>query len=245
MHDEQLLFSESPVAPPLQHGQIAGVDEVGRGALFGPVVAAAVILSPESIDFLKHAGVTDSKKLSAERRDLLYEMIVNAAVSCRVGYASVKEIDRMNILQASLLAMRRAIARLTPQPELCLVDGNQKIPCLPMAQQTIIKGDLHCLAIAAASIIAKVWRDRLIVRLAARYPSYDLASNKGYGTPAHRQALISLGTTPYHRQSFKVCRQAQQQTALSQAIVSREPDNSSNADIEQQLCMSPLLDIQP
>lgn len=194
--------------PHLRPQQTAGVDEVGRGALFGPVVAAAVMLPGEAIAPLTQAGVTDSKKLSIEQRDELYTQILSAALSCRVGYASVAEIDRMNILQASLLAMRRAVARLSPQPSLCLVDGNQPIPNLPVAQETRVKGDLYFTEIAAASIIAKVWRDRLIIRLAARYPNYDLHHNKGYGTPLHRQALVSYGVTRHHRQSFKACRDA-------------------------------------
>lgn len=184
---------------------IAGVDEVGRGALFGPVVAAAVILPESATAELTALGVTDSKLLSPGQRDRLMEQVRRLAVDCQIGIASVREIDRLNILQASLLAMRRAIARLNPQPELCLVDGNQRIPGLLIPQQTIIKGDQSCLAIAAASILAKVWRDRLIVRLSARYPSYDLATNKGYGTAAHRLALQIHGRTPQHRCSFKPC----------------------------------------
>ncbi|GAB4462647.1 MAG: hypothetical protein OHK0037_13930 [Elainellaceae cyanobacterium] len=184
---------------------IAGVDEVGRGALFGPVVAAAVILPESATAELTALGVTDSKLLLPGQRDRLMEQVRRLAVDCQIGIASVREIDRLNILQASLLAMRRAIARLNPQPDLCLVDGNQRIPGLLIPQQTIIKGDQSCLAIAAASILAKVWRDRLIVRLSARYPSYDLATNKGYGTAAHRLALQTHGRTPQHRRSFKPC----------------------------------------
>ncbi|MFQ3616259.1 MAG: ribonuclease HII [Cyanobacteriota bacterium] len=184
---------------------IAGVDEVGRGALFGPVVAAAVILPDGAAAELTTLGVTDSKLLSAMQRDRLVEQVRRLAIDCQIGFASVREIDRLNILQASLLAMRRAIARLSPQPDLCLVDGNQRIPNLLIPQQTIIKGDQSCVAIAAASILAKVWRDRLIVRLAARYPHYDLATNKGYGTAAHRRALQTYGCTPQHRRSFKPC----------------------------------------
>ncbi|WOB43268.1 ribonuclease HII [Thermoleptolyngbya oregonensis NK1-22] len=184
---------------------IAGVDEVGRGALFGPVVAAAVILPESAAAELAALGVTDSKLLSPVQRDRLVEQVRCLAMDCRIGFASVREIDRLNILQASLLAMRRAIARLSPQPDLCLVDGNQRIPDLPIPQQPIIKGDQTCLAIAAASILAKVWRDRLIVRLSARYPHYDLATNKGYGTVAHRLALQTYGCTSQHRRSFKSC----------------------------------------
>lgn len=184
---------------------IAGVDEVGRGALFGPVVAAAVILPDTAAAELTALGVTDSKRLSPRQRDRLVRQVRRLAMDCQIGFASVREIDRLNILQASLLAMRRAIARLSPQPDLCLIDGNQRVPDLLIPQQTIVKGDQTCLAIAAASILAKVWRDRLIVRLAARYPQYDLATNKGYGTAAHRLALQTYGRTPQHRQSFKPC----------------------------------------
>jgi len=183
---------------------IAGVDEVGRGALFGPVVAAAAIV-PDSVAInLKTAGVTDSKKLSASKRQALASLIRQQA-HCAVGMASVYEIDRINILQASLLAMRRAIARLPIQPQHCLVDGNQLIPQLSMSQETVIKGDQSELAIAAASIIAKVWRDTLIIRLDKRYPGYDLASNKGYGSAKHRAGIAALGICRQHRTSFKSC----------------------------------------
>lgn len=186
---------------------IAGVDEVGRGALFGPVVAAAVILDPTTQEALREAGVTDSKQLSLTRREALYPIILGQALDCRIGVGSVREIDRLNILQASLLAMRRAIHRLSPQPTLCLVDGNRAIPNLEIPQQTIIKGDQQELAIAAASIIAKVWRDRLMVRFDQQFPGYGLATNKGYGSQGHRQAMVALGVTPYHRRSFGPCRQ--------------------------------------
>jgi ribonuclease HII len=185
---------------------IAGVDEVGRGALFGPVVAAAVILSPEALAQLQQSGVTDSKQLSPLQRQTLAAQIQAAALDCKIGLASVREIDRLNILQASLLAMQRAIRRLQPQPQLCLIDGNQRVPNLGIAQQTIVQGDRQCLVIAAASIIAKVWRDQLIIRLANQYPGYDLASNKGYGTTKHRQALQQLGVSRQHRRSFSPCR---------------------------------------
>ncbi|MGB3766453.1 MAG: ribonuclease HII [Phormidesmis sp.] len=182
----------------------AGVDEVGRGALFGPVVAAAVMLPNDAIAPLTTAGVTDSKKLSAKKRQQLAQQIRQTA-HCAVGMASVYEIDRINILQASLLAMRRAVSKLSPQPDFCLVDGNQPIPKLPMEQQTVIKGDLNELAIAAASIVAKVWRDELIIRLSGQYPGYDLASNKGYGSAKHLAGIETLGITRQHRKSFKRC----------------------------------------
>ncbi|WP_204137380.1 ribonuclease HII [Halomicronema sp. CCY15110] len=186
---------------------IAGVDEVGRGALFGPVVAGAVILDASTRLDLAALGVTDSKRLTAPRRAALVPHIQSQAMAYALGMATVHEIDRWNILQASLLAMRRAIGRLAVTPELCLVDGNQRIPQLAIPQQTVIKGDQLDVAIAAASILAKVWRDALIVRLDRRYPGYDLASNKGYGSARHREAIAKLGRSTQHRQSFKVAQQ--------------------------------------
>jgi ribonuclease HII len=185
--------------------QIAGVDEVGRGALFGPVVAAAVILSPTAAKHLVKMGVKDSKQLKPQEREILYEIVKSHAIAYQIGLASVHEIDRLNILQASLLAMRRALERLSIQPELCLIDGNQAIPKFAMAQRTVVKGDQSEPAIAAASILAKVWRDRLITRMDLRYPGYSLASNKGYGSRAHLQGLQDLGPSPQHRLSFSPC----------------------------------------
>lgn len=184
---------------------VAGVDEVGRGALFGPVVAAAVIFPDAALEPLAAKGVRDSKQLSALQRRELVQLIYTSAIDCRIGYASVREIDRLNILQASLLAMKRAILRLKVRPDLCLIDGNQRVPGLMLPQQTVIQGDQTSLAIAAASIIAKVWRDDLITRLAKRYPAYQLATNKGYGTVAHRRAIVEYGVSPYHRKSFSPC----------------------------------------
>lgn len=203
-NSQQLSLS---ISLPLAQGLIAGVDEVGRGALFGPVVAAAVILPDAALPTLQSAGVTDSKRLSAEQRERLVLQIYASALDCRVAIASVREIDRLNILRASLLAMRRAIARLSPQPNLCLIDGNQRVPDLTIPQQTIVKGDQHSLQIAAASIVAKVWRDRLITRLAKKYPGYDLATNKGYGTVKHRAVLQQQGVSRQHRLSFSPCRE--------------------------------------
>ena len=206
---QQLSFlelSELLDAVGTDYQYIAGIDEVGRGCLFGPVVAAAVILPVGAEGSVAMAGVTDSKKLSATQRSHLAEQIRAVAIAYQIGIASVQEIDRLNILQASLLAMKRAIARLAVQPDFCWVDGNQKIPHLLIPQQTLVKGDEKSLAIGAASILAKVWRDRLMVRLAARYPGYDIASNKGYGTAKHRAGLQQLGITSQHRQSFSPCR---------------------------------------
>jgi ribonuclease HII len=201
-----LELSELLEATGTDYQRIAGVDEVGRGCLFGPVVAAAVILPVAAAESLAAAGVTDSKKLSVMQRSHLAEQIRAVAIAHQIGIASVQEIDRLNILQASLLAMKRAIARLAVQPDFCWVDGNQKIPHLLIPQQTLVKGDEKSLAIGAASILAKVWRDRLLVRLAARYPGYDIASNKGYGTAKHRAGLQQLGVTSQHRRSFSPCR---------------------------------------
>lgn len=198
------------------HQYIAGVDEVGRGALFGPVVAAAVILPQSTYTELASLGVTDSKRLTPSARQFLAEQIKAVAVDWQIGVASVREIDRINILQASLLAMRRSIQRLNPQPSLCLIDGNHRVPQLPILQQPLVKGDQTSLSIAAASIIAKVWRDDLMVRLAKKYPGYDLLTNKGYGTPKHRRALQQLGASSQHRLSFSPCAQ----TRLEQRIPS-------------------------
>lgn len=184
---------------------VAGVDEVGRGALFGPVVAAAVVLSDSAHGPLKALGVTDSKALSALHRQRLVQPIQSLATSYALGMASVQEIERLNILQATLLAMARAMQRLSLRPDLCLVDGIQPIPHLDVVQKTVLQGDQHHLEIAAASILAKVWRDQLMVRLDRRYPGYGLATNKGYGSVYHRQALKTLGPSPQHRRSFKGC----------------------------------------
>ncbi len=184
----------------------AGVDEVGRGALFGPVAAAAVILDPEDIPRLQALGVKDSKQVPVKKRSQLAGVIASLAVACQIGTASVEEIDRLNILRATFLAMQRAIAALPVTPRLCLIDGNQTIPDLAIPQRAIVGGDRTCIVIAAASIVAKVWRDRLLEELAQQYPQYHLAQNKGYGTRTHRLALSQYGPTPLHRSSFK-CQQ--------------------------------------
>ena len=187
------------------HLLVAGVDEVGRGALFGPVVAAAVILPPSALIELAEAQVKDSKQLSSYRRLELAAKIAAVALDWKIGFASTAEIDRINILQASLLAMKRAILKLKVQPTLCLIDGNQSIKSLLLPQATLVKGDEQSLAIASASIVAKVWRDALIMRLAAKYPEYDLVANKGYGTKRHKQALQQYGPSRLHRMSFRPC----------------------------------------
>jgi ribonuclease HII len=184
----------------------AGVDEVGRGALFGPVVAAATIVTPEQQSLLLNAGVRDSKQLSPQRREELAALIRTTALTWGLGWAHTREIDRINILQATFLAMHRAISRLCPPPQHCLIDGNKVIPQVNLPQTPLVKGDRRSVAIASASILAKVHRDRWVASLARRYPGYDLASNKGYGSATHRQAIQNLGTTPDHRLSFAPCK---------------------------------------
>ncbi len=176
---------------------IAGVDEVGRGPLAGPVVTAAVILDPNR----PIAGLADSKKLSEKKREALVLEIEAKALAFAYGRAEVEEIDAINILQASLLAMRRAVLALPIQPHEAWVDGN-KAPDLPMKVQTFIKGDVTVPAISAASILAKVARDREMLLLHERYPQYGFAGHKGYPTAAHFEALREHGPTPLHRRSF-------------------------------------------
>jgi ribonuclease HII len=185
---------------------IAGIDEVGRGALFGIVVAAAIILPKTLLVDCQNWGIKDSKKLSVHRREQLVPQIQQVAIAYSVGVASVAEIDELNILQASLLAMHRAITGLEVTPELCLVDGNKSIPQLDLPQQTLVKGEDKSISIAAASILAKVWRDRVITELDLIYPEYYLANNKGYGTAQHLAAIEKYGITPEHRQSFSPCK---------------------------------------
>lgn len=179
-------------------GLIAGVDEAGRGPLAGPVVAAAVIL--DELNPIK--GLADSKKLSARRREQLYDEIRAKALCCAVAQASVQEIDEFNILQATLLAMRRAVEGLRLSPKLVLVDGN-RLPVLPMRAEAIVKGDVLVAAISAASILAKVTRDRWCVEVDAQYPHYGFAKHKGYGTAVHLAALQVHGACPEHRITFR------------------------------------------
>ena len=184
---------------------VAGIDEVGRGALFGSVVAAAVVLPLSAIPKLKEIGVKDSKQLSPKKRQNLIEPIKTTVTDWYISQATVEEIDKLNILQASLLAMKRAVLGLKLSPNICLVDGKFLIPDLSIAQKTVIEGDKKSAAIAAASILAKVWRDDLIINLAQEYPQYDLVSNKGYPTKKHRLALQKYGASPRHRMSFRSC----------------------------------------
>jgi ribonuclease HII len=175
---------------------VCGIDEAGRGPWAGPVVAAAVILDPRKIP----KGINDSKKLTPERRETLFPVIMQSA-RVGVGAASTEEIDEINILRATYLAMSRAVAVLDPQPALALIDGN-RAPPLSIRVQTIIEGDAISLSIAAASIIAKVTRDRIMHEIEALHPGYGFASHKGYGTPAHAEALARLGPCAAHRRSF-------------------------------------------
>lgn len=177
---------------------VAGVDEVGLGPLAGPVTAAAVILDLTRIP----EGIDDSKKLPAKRRAALAEAIMRDC-DWAVGHASVEEIDAMNILRASHLAMCRAIAGLRQRPDLALIDGNLLPRDLPMPGLAVVKGDARSLSIAAASLVAKFLRDRIMVDLAQQHPGYGWEVNAGYPTKAHRQALLDLGVTPYHRRSFR------------------------------------------
>lgn len=182
---------------------VCGVDEAGRGPLAGPVFAAAVILADPS----PVAGLADSKKLTAKRRDALAEAIRSRAVCWAVASASVEEIDAINILQASLLAMKRAVAALRQQPELILVDGLQ-VPEVAMPARAIVQGDALVPAISAASILAKTARDAHMLELHAAYPGYGFDRHKGYGTALHMEALRRLGPTPAHRQSFAPVRES-------------------------------------
>jgi ribonuclease HII len=185
-------FEEKNIFP------VAGVDEVGRGPWAGPVIAAAVILDPKKIPL----GINDSKKLSVKKREILYAEITSTSIASAIGLASVAEIDSLNILEASKLAMQRAIEKLSITPNHLLIDGihkpSSKYPCT-----TIIKGDQKSLSIAAASIIAKVTRDRIMEDLAKIYPQYGWEKNAGYGTKLHQEGLEKYGANEHHRQSFK------------------------------------------
>ncbi|GIU16809.1 MULTISPECIES: ribonuclease HII [unclassified Shewanella] len=191
-------------------GQYAGVDEVGRGPLIGNVVTAAVILDPNN----PIEGLNDSKKLSEKKRELLFEQIQQKALSVSVGSASPDEIDELNILHATMLAMQRAVAGLNIKPTSVLVDGN-RTPDFGVESHAIIKGDGLIDAISAASIIAKVVRDREMDALAAQYPQYGFEKHKGYPTKAHFEALAEHGVLPEHRKSFRPVREALDNNSLS------------------------------
>ena len=182
----------------LDGGPIAGIDEAGRGPWAGPVVAAAVVLDPSRIP----QGIDDSKALDPEDRERLFERIMKTALAVGVGVGDVDRIDRDNILAATMWAMAEAMAKLPCKPRLALIDGN-RAPRLACQARTIVKGDAKCLSIAAASIVAKVTRDRMMIEFARELPGYGFERHKGYGTPEHRAALTRLGLTPQHRRSFK------------------------------------------
>lgn len=182
-------------------GRIAGVDEVGRGPLAGPVVAAAVVLNRDSIP----DGLNDSKKLSVKRREFLSPLLWQSA-EVSIGVATVEEIDAINILRASLLAMRRAVEGLARAPEHVLVDGNRIPEGLPCRASAIVGGDGKSPSIAAASIVAKIWRDNVMKEAATQWPGYGWETNAGYPTKCHKSALRNLGITPFHRRSFKPVR---------------------------------------
>ena len=208
---------------------VAGADEVGRGPLAGPVVAAAVIL-PRGFS---HPEIKDSKLLTAKQREKLAPLIRDNAESWGLGVVEVKEIDRINILKASLLAMVKALDCLKAQPDCLLIDGNQHIPRelivtsryfarRPPYQKTIIKGDLLCLSIAAASIIAKVARDEMMVELDKQYPEYGFAAHKGYTCAAHLEALRRHGPSPIHRQSFQPVRDSSSIAEISVVLLDND-----------------------
>ena len=181
---------------------VVGLDEAGRGCLAGPVVAAAVVLPPDA----HLPGLDDSKKLSAETREALLPVIQREALAVGIGQCSPAEVDELNVLWAAMEAMRRAAASLPLAPDLFLVDGNREVPGAPCPQETVIKGDTLSLSIAAASVVAKVTRDRIMVTLDAAFPVYGWAGHKGYPTAAHYAALATHGPSPHHRRSFRLTR---------------------------------------
>ncbi|WP_424943485.1 ribonuclease HII [Aliiroseovarius crassostreae] len=178
--------------------RIAGVDEVGRGPLAGPVTAAAVVLDPARIP----EGLNDSKKLTAKRREVLFDQIMELA-DVSIAHATVDEIDNLNILYASHLAMERAVAGLSVPADHLLIDGNMVPKGLTTSNETLVKGDGRSVSIAAASIVAKITRDRIMVDLAQQFPGYGWEKNAGYPSKSHKDALVKLGVTPHHRRSFK------------------------------------------
>ena len=179
------------------YSALCGVDEAGRGPLVGPVVAAAVILPPD----FQLEGINDSKKLREKKREALFDVIKERAVAYGIGMADHKEIDEMNILQATFLAMRRAVEAMGVTPAMVLVDGNQD-PKLGLPTRTVVKGDATSASIAAASILAKVTRDRILIDMDKEYPQYHFAKHKGYGTKDHYAQLMEHGMCPYHRRTF-------------------------------------------
>ncbi|MFW2541313.1 ribonuclease HII [Primorskyibacter sp. 2E107] len=186
-------------SPHWRHGRrVAGVDEVGRGPLAGPVVAAAVVLNPEAFP----EGLRDSKTLSGKRREAM-TLLIRQQAEVGIGMATVEEIDAINILQATYLAMQRAIENLPHPPDHLLIDGNRLPAVLPCPATPIVRGDSKSPSIAAASIVAKTWRDNVMKEIATQFPGYGWETNAGYPTKCHKDALRNLGVTPHHRRSFK------------------------------------------
>lgn len=224
IRDSRLLptFELESAEMALIPGPIAGIDEAGRGPWAGPVVAAAVILDPDNIP----VGITDSKALDENGRETVYARII-ATSRFAVGIADVTRIDTDNILNATMWAMARAVSQLEVAPRLALIDGN-RAPKIKCATRTIVRGDAKCLSIAAASIVAKVTRDRIMRELARDYPSYGFERHKGYGTPEHREALDRHGVTPLHRRSFRPIQYA---LGLISEPDGAEPLASAEADL--------------
>jgi ribonuclease HII len=207
-------------------GPVAGVDEAGRGPLAGPVVAAAVVLDPHAIP----DGIADSKVLTPDVRRVLYQRIL-ATAQVGVGVAGVDRIDSENILNASLWAMADAVAQLPSRPRLVLIDGNKVPPRLKCDSRAIVRGDAKCLSIAAASIIAKVTRDTIMIELARSYPEYGFERHKGYPTPEHHAAIERLGVTPHHRRSFKAVQLALGLVDAGTAGLSGPPAAAAGANL--------------
>ena len=188
-------------------GIVAGVDEAGRGPWAGPVVAGAVVIADKNLSEELLTGLDDSKKLSAAKREKLYGALLVAEkagkLAIGIGEATAREIDEMNILQATFLAMKRAVSKLAIRPEKALIDGNRAPKDFPCPCRTVIKGDARSMSIAAASIVAKVYRDRLMTDLAQKYPGYGFEKNAGYGTALHQAGLAEQGICPEHRRSYR------------------------------------------
>lgn len=201
------LLLETAVSQEHHVTHIAGIDEAGRGALAGPVVAAAVILPRnEQIETLL-AGVNDSKQLSAKKRELFFDLIIEHALAYGIGQQPASVIDEIGIMPANKLAMQTAVCQLIPTPDFLLIDGRIRLPQLNIRQQAIVRGDSKSLSIAAASILAKVTRDRIMITLDRQFPRYGFAQHKGYGTQRHRSAIAQYGPCPQHRHSFAPIRQ--------------------------------------
>ncbi|HDZ38317.1 MAG TPA: ribonuclease HII [Marinobacter sp.] len=216
-------MARAVVLPPFecayQGRLLAGVDEVGRGPLIGAVVTAAVILNPDR----PIAGLADSKKLTEKKRNALYDEIIEHATAWSLGRCEAQEIDQINIYQATMLAMKRAVAGLKVAPEYVLVDGN-KCPKWHWSSEPVVKGDSRVGAISAASILAKVTRDREMAEMALKYPGFGLAQHKGYPTPVHMEALFRLGVTSEHRTSFRPVREALEQVGSYKESATRAPE---------------------